>query len=536
MLKNKTINEKTLSNTLFIFAITLMGIFLRLQYYRTSDFVINDGGMFMTMIVDLEKNGFILPKFTSYNFSQIPYAYPPLSFYSGAVLNQFLHINLITLFRLYPLFYNILSIPAIYFMAREISRNNRQSMLATAFYAILLPGFEWLISGGGLTRSPAHTLFIVAFTLYLAFVRTKKRKFLFWSIITASLMTLHHIEYCWMLVFSMVLFSVIHLKFLESLKIGLIYLIGSAILTAPYWAVVMANHGITPIISAFTAGEFNFVATFARLLILVFTEETLISFINVLAIIGCLYCVFTRRYSVLIWLVLIGFLNPRSANRSLVFPVVLLAAMAVDELICPALDNLWRKTRETMEENPTGRKSWRDRPQIYSIIFMAFSIGFPFFLGFLNTLGVHPVLSMLPQADLDAMTWIKQNTEKSATFIVLNPSIEWHMDKMGEWFPTLTERKSLTTIQGTEWLPDGAFEANKELYDEFKKCADIGETCLTEWTEKNQVKFDYLVVSRFRGAYTPLDSGLSYFNQTVLDSGKYSQVYTNDMVTVFKTK
>lgn len=61
-----------ISNLLIILAITMLGTFLRWQYLGKGDFILNDGGMFYTMILDLEKNGFALPEFTSYNISQIP--------------------------------------------------------------------------------------------------------------------------------------------------------------------------------------------------------------------------------------------------------------------------------------------------------------------------------------------------------------------------------------------------------------------------------------------------------------------------------
>jgi hypothetical protein len=509
-------DNSAFANFLIILAFTLLGVFLRLLFLQKSDFVINDGGMFYTMILDLQKNNYALPLFTSYNNSQIPFAYPPLSFYTGAALNQFFHIDLVTIFRIYPLFYNILSIPAVFFLACELTRNNRQALLSTGFYSILMPGYEWLISGGGLTRSPAHTLFIIAFTLYLVYIRNKQWKYLVFSIITASLMTLHHIEYCWMLAFSMVLFSIHHLTLKECIRAGLIYLAGGLILTSPYWISVSMNHGWSPFISAFTAGEFDFFKTFARLVIMVFTEEILIQFINSLAIIGLLYCIFSRKYLIVIWLILIGFLNPRSANRSLVFPVILLASIAVDELICPALDKLRASQNPLLEKNDNRQGINKSNPFIYSQIFMMFCIGFPFFLGFLNTLGVHPVLSMLPKQELESMEWIK-----------------WHMDKMGEWFPALTQRKSLTTIQGTEWLPNSTFENDKLIYDGFKKCADIGESCLSEWSAKNEMLFNYLVVSRCVNTADSLDAGLNYFNQTVHDSGKYDVVYENEAVTIF---
>lgn len=525
-----------LANTFIILAITLLGTFLRFQYLQKSDFVINDGGMFYTMILDLERNNYLLPMFTSYNQSQIPFAYPPLSFYEGAFINQFLHVDLITIFRWYPLIFNILSIPAVYFLSMEIVRKTKQAIISTGFYAILLPGFEWLISGGGLTRSPAHTFFIISFTLYLAFLRTREKKHLIFSIFTGALMTLHHIEYCWMLVFSSVLFSFYKWKIKENLGPLLLFFFGIGILTAPYWVVILLKHGPEPFLSAFSAGEFNFLSTFARLTILVFTEETLIAFINVLAIIGLLYCLFTKNFIIVIWLVLIGFLNPRSANRSLIFPVVILASIAIDELICPALDNLRTSQVENSEKKSKIKLFTKADPKLYSHLFILFAFGFPFFLGFINTLGIHPVLSMLPQQELEALQWIRDNTDKNGVFVVLNPSIEWHMDKLGEWFPALTNRKSLTTIQGTEWLPDSTFEKEKIIYDEFKECAKTGETCLAEWELKNHNKFDYLVVSRVNGSMNSQDIGLKFFIKTVEESEKYDCIYINDVINIYKKK
>ncbi|MEI8133229.1 MAG: hypothetical protein WCG34_12420, partial [Leptolinea sp.] len=270
----------SISTGIFIFVIMMLGSFLRIQYLQKTDFPLNDGGMFYTMILDLQKNGYVLPFFTSYNQSQIPYAYPPLSFYIVGFLNQFLHIDLITIFQTYPFFFNLFSIPAFYFLGKEITRNYRQALLATAFYAILLPGFEWLISGGGLTRSPAQTFFIISFCQYLAFIRTKKQSIFLLSILTAAIMTLFHIEYCWMLVFSILLFSVNSLSWREYLKTNICYLIGIGIFTAPYWATIVNYHGLSPFLAAFSAGEFNIMNSIGRFSLLVFTQEPISNYIN----------------------------------------------------------------------------------------------------------------------------------------------------------------------------------------------------------------------------------------------------------------
>ena len=49
-------------------------------------FPLNDGGMFYAMVEDLRAAGYALPAETSYNGGDIPYVYPPFSFYVAAVL------------------------------------------------------------------------------------------------------------------------------------------------------------------------------------------------------------------------------------------------------------------------------------------------------------------------------------------------------------------------------------------------------------------------------------------------------------------
>jgi hypothetical protein len=65
-------------------------------------------------------------------------------------------------------------------------------------------------------------------------------------------------------------------------------------------------------------------------------------------------------------------------------------------------------------------------------------------------------------------------------------------DPFQEWFPALTRQHSLTTIQGLEWTLAGDFFAWYEQLTAFQKCADM--TCVAEWSLRNHVRFDYLIV------------------------------------------
>ena len=61
----------------FLFLAILFGGFIRLNPVLTSSFPLNDGGLFYTMVQDLQENGYRIPETTRYNQLNLPYAYPP---------------------------------------------------------------------------------------------------------------------------------------------------------------------------------------------------------------------------------------------------------------------------------------------------------------------------------------------------------------------------------------------------------------------------------------------------------------------------
>ena len=501
--------------------VTFAGLCLRLFYINRSDFVLNDGGMFYTMIVDLQKNNFSLPLYITYNHSQIPSMYPPLSFYLAAILNEWLHIDHIAILRFLPLFFNILSIPAFYFLALEILHDKKKALLAAAFYAVLPPGYEWLISGGGLTRSPAQLYFILSLYFYLAFLNRQKKIQLFLSILFTSLMMLHHLEYGVLTGLSIALFSIPSMRLKTFVKTMLIFAAGVLLITSPYWVTVLTRHGFSPMLSAFSSGEFNPVTSIARLLSMSFTDETLVNYVNVLAIIGLLYCLFSGKIRLVLWFLLIMFLSPRSVNRPLIFPVTIFASLAVFALILPELNRLW----DEKKKNKFGTS--------YGSIFVAFSVLLPFFMGFLPPSGGNSALEALTKPEREAMQWVKENTPEDSQFILLDSANTWGVDQSNEWFPVLSERKSISTVQGSEWLPDRQFENNKKQYYELKSCANKGTACLESWAGQNKMDYSHVFITR-----SDCTSNRGYcllpLEMSLWGSRDYTNIFENDAVLVFK--
>jgi hypothetical protein len=105
-------------------------------------------------------------------------------------------------------------------------------------------------------------------------------------------------------------------------------------------------------------------------------------------------------------------------------------------------------------------------------------------------------LVSLSKESREAMEWIKTSTPPSSVFVVLPENIwgPWETDKTSEWFPTLTGRMNLATVQGSEWLPDHAFLHMKASYKELRECAVATLSCLEHWAKKTGKVYTHIYI------------------------------------------
>lgn len=93
-----------------------------------------------------------------------------------------------------------------------------------------------------------------------------------------------------------------------------------------------------------------------------------------------------------------------------------------------------------------------------------------------------PILRSLPQEEREAMRWIAANTPEESHFAVMTQYAFWE-DRTSEWFPVLASRRSLATVQGSEWLPDHQFQKHWEQFEALQACAKETSSCLAEWAD-----------------------------------------------------
>jgi hypothetical protein len=134
-------------------------------------------------------------------------------------------------------------------------------------------------------------------------------------------------------------------------------------------------------------------------------------------------------------------------------------------------------------------------------------------------------LPVLGSGERQAMAWISENTSKTDTFISISEQ-PWWLDPTSEWFPVLTERKNLTTVQGTEWLPGGVFHDRWRAYDDLQQCSYQESDCISSWKLENGIDFTHVYVKKINNT--------SALRNSLRDSHKYRLTYENDQVVVYQ--
>jgi hypothetical protein len=79
-----------------------------------------------------------------------------------------------------------------------------------------------------------------------------------------------------------------------------------------------------------------------------------------------------------------------------------------------------------------------------------------------------------------AMNWIAAETDPETTFIVAT-TVAWGWDEFSEWFPAVAHRRSLATVQGSEWLGPDGFEENLDRHLHVLACTPLHVSCVAEW-------------------------------------------------------
>lgn len=504
----------------------LFGAWLRLTPVQMAGFPINDGGMFYTMIADLGNHGYALPAFTTYNGGNIPYAYPPFAFYVARFLTDIFRVPIIQILQWMPAMISILVIPAFYLMANELLKTRLQAVLATIIFSFSPRAISWFIMGGGLTRVFGQLFMLL--TLYSAsrLFKEASRKNLLLTIIFGALTVLSHPEAAIQTAGAAFLLWLVTARNKTAFFNGLKVSVAIVVLTSIWWGTVIFQHGLMPLLKA---GQTGYPAFFLALIPFYFTDETMMTIISVLGIVGLFAKLSRKEYFLPLWMAAAFFIDGRSAAWVANFSLVLLAAVAVDEIILPGFSFRWGKNSQSDQTIKPSTLA----PQLFIGYILAYLL-----------MGTY--LSGLTQANLrlgeeikTSMNWIKENTPANSRFVLITPGSDYPMrDPIQEWFPALTERTSLTTLQGQEWILGKNFAQAIREFTDLQACVTQNVDCLTRQTAIPSDTIDYVYISKTSNGQPCISEIDCKEAQTLIQSaqstGRFNLVFENKSVVILK--
>ncbi|MEN9327507.1 MAG: hypothetical protein RI947_315 [Candidatus Parcubacteria bacterium] len=513
-----TLIVRDLTPQRILFLIILLGFWIRVFFVLSADFPLNDGGMFYTMVNDILSNGFRLPHYASYNHSGIPYAYPFLGFYLTAFISYALHIPVISLIRFLPLLFSVLTIPLVYGIAKILLRSSLFGLGAAIVFAILPRSYEWMIMGGGLTRSLGFVWALASIVTCLVYARHSAQKYVIYTGICLGLTFMSHLEMSLFALYSVLLLTTYTTGLKRTLKIYCIAVFVGITVSSIWWIPVINTHGIQVFMRAFMTGFWSYSAILP-LVFFNFTQEPFINLFAVLALLGVWVSLFRKEYLLPVWLSMIFVVNHRSASTMATLVVGLLSMNALRFLILPTLQSLDRSNRRRAMQYAIG---------IVTIYILSLFIGL--------ILPKTSSLQSLNSTDISAMRWVRAHTKLSSSFLIVSalPYNAWAQDKVSEWFPAITERKSVMTIQGMEWLPDNLFNKRYELTRHMKECNNDSIDCLERTMKKNNLSFNYLYITDTKLSETY--SCCSLLLSSLKSSKRYSKIYSKEDISIWIKK
>ena len=472
---------------------------------------VNDGGLFLQMTRDLQNNHFVLPANTTYNDLNIPFAYPPLGFYLTGAIQNVTRIPLLTLFTYLPAILSTFAILAFYYLALQIFKDNLKASLAALFYAMIPKSFDWAIMGGGVTRAPALVFSFLTLAFAYRLFTIKDFRNIVPASIFATLLTLTHPEITFQTAFSVFVLALFFLRERRSILHSIVVTLIVVTLTAPWWLTVLNRHGLAPFQAALGAHPRDFATSLLYLFQFNLSGEPILAVVAVLGLIGLVLDFRHHDFFLPAWIGLSFISDPRAAPFASLTPLILLAVKGFESTLKGLGD-------------PAPIESGFESKFSRGVLFGA--IAYLFMAGMIASMRFGNEFRLLPE-ERQALNWITQNAPRDGSFLVLTGDAALS-DPLSEWFPALTERVSIVTVQGHEWTPDFSLRSSIRSYNMAQSCLNGDANCLSDWN------FEYLYIRRVK----PQKEGgiqqlVSLLEASLRTSNEYSVIYDSDVAVIF---
>lgn len=514
-------------------AAIVLGVLVRLFHVLHGNFPLNDGGLFYAMIRDLQHSSYRLPVYTSYNSAHIPFAYPPSALYFTGLTNAITGIGLLDLLHFLPFVISCLTIPAFYLLARKLVGDTLEASIGVMAFALIPRSFIWLLMGGGITRSFGLLFAMLALSAFLSLFERPTLLRILVAALFASLTVLSHLETGWFLAFTVVLLWFFRGRSAQSAMTSVVVAAVVMVATLPWWATVLSHNGITAFRAAQEAGGSMWsdphtrVATLRALMSLVATSEPFFPLLGMLAILGAIVSACRGRWLLIAWALAIAVLDLRAYPTFVSIPIAMLVGIGVVQVLLPAINQA--RLNSTAPQGAPARNRYAATSVAGSLVLLAVLLyaGYGSMARSSDLGGEAQTLTALTPAEREAMAWAGKHTSAQSRYVVV-PDTTWETASAAEWFPVLSGRVSVTTVQGREWLPGRAFAKSVDAFYEAYLCGYRTVACLDGWQEDFSLPFTHVYVPRAHG-----NQCCSTLVSSLMADSRYDLIYDTDGGTIF---
>jgi hypothetical protein len=434
--------------------VVILGGVVRAVPFMGSDFPLHDGGMFSVMASELLASGFTIPAETSFNDAGIPWVYPPLGVAIAAIGTAMFQMEVV--FRVLPFLYAVASVGVFYALARALRLPGHPAIAALAF-ALIPHAYDWLITGGGVTRGLGLVLAMGAVTSAVHLIRSPGWLRLVLTGVLGGLAVMTHPEagaFAGLSVLVILIFEARRLPAVPWLVAsGLVALV----VAAPWWLNVVATHGIGILVDA-GGTRFGLGALLIRLTSLRYTgaAHLLLDVFLLLGLVGTLHEIRQGRWILPVWFLAIVAALPRGSDVYMTVPLALMAAAAIEGVGIPLA-----------RANPRTGKALAGA--VFAVaLFGALSV----------PLNPAAPVDQIPRSDRQVMEELRTSGLTEVAVLTGRP---WWGEGPGEWFPAISGIRNPTLPQGSEWLGAEVWERTQLLNYELQRCSRISAECLRTW-------------------------------------------------------
>lgn len=430
------------------YIVLTVGVFLRFYHLFKIDFhhePFRLGGLFVAFSEQIIQNGFRLPHtIPYYSLGGIPFAYPPLGFYVEAICLSLFPNRYILIANVLPPLISAISVVAVYLLLRWHYVGQEAYILAGTFaYAFLPPAFTNQIEAAGLAEAFGSLALVFFFYCVIRFhsVPVWRNAALIGFALGISILSSPGsaigVAFLCGLVGLETFFK--SKNIVQSIGQTSVLFLTGALVSAPYWATVMLNHGrgifIAPVLAQYNGGGHlgYFQALAESLLKFMVVQDGAAFFWNLLIFLGILWHISQGK-----WALPLAFLALFSIPREAVWLIALPAALLFAHGFVDVLLNL-------MPPSTVMGGQWKGRVYLSFLVIVGFGMAFQAF-----TISDALVADRQWKITADQIRLVKD----ARALIPANAKVlVMGNDALLEWSPYLLQREVINTKFGLEWKP-----------------------------------------------------------------------------------